>query len=49
MSLTGARLLLVGRLEGGTRSDAAAEGGGRKELPGFGRGGYRPTGADCGC
>ena len=48
MSLTGARLLLVERLEGGTRRDAAADGGGRRELPGFGRGGYRPAGADCG-
>jgi hypothetical protein len=49
VSLKGARLLLEGRLEGGARREAAAEGGGRRELPAFGRGGYRPGGASCGC
>ena len=35
-------LLLAARLPGGTRREAAADGGGRSALPPLGRGRYRP-------
>ena len=44
--MVGANVLLERRLLGGTRNEAAAEGGGRSELVVFGRGGYCPGVSD---